>query len=406
MMLLNNNFRLKWKNFLMIFVLSLFCFTKNAYTQTETMSAGSFIINMGVLPQDEDNALKPYGLVHELLSNGVQVKWIIEPTKAMDGTDFTYNGVNYRGGPFIVPAEFIDAAVMAVISAWQADGVEGLYTTSDISVPVAETLKVAPRWTLDQENGDIAEKYLNAANIPSSNWNEKDPQDLDCCDDLFVMPHADPEWDSHGRLYSWNGPLGTFINGEEGCAGGIWMACHAVSAMELMFDPSSPSTQTNFLSTKSGTAGGGGPYADPSNSLIHWDDHGDGTLPYTHDCPSDPIMQFLGIIDGATTNGSEQIYIPIPGQNWRPGAKKYVYDPNHPDGAEAAVMVGGKAYDDPDRGLILMEAGHEHNKSVFTCSPFFQNQVCKESTDPTGSCTQSCCYCRVGSYKAFLVNRQ
>ena len=358
-----NRLRFKWRIILVTILLIISTFYKDITAQDETLKSGSFIINMGVIPQKINNALKPYGLIHELLRNGIPVKWIIEPTKSMDGVDFIYNGVEYKGGPFIIPTEFIDATISSIISTWQSDGVVGVYTTSDITVPVSKTLKSAPRWTFDFDNGDIAEAYVESAGIPNDQYNLKDPQSLDCCDDLYIMPHAYPEWETHSRLYSWNGPIGEIINGEEGCSGGIWLACHAGSAFELMFNPDNPSQQTNFLCTKNGIASGGGPYASPDNTLIHWGSHDDGTLPYIYDYPDDPIMQFIGIIDGATTNGSEQIYIPINGENWRAGAKKYVYDPNHPDGSEATVMVAGRAFDDPDRGLVMMEAAHKHNKS-------------------------------------------
>ena len=55
----------------------------------------------------------------------------------------------------------------------------------------------------------------------------------------------------------------------------------------------------------------------------------DGTVPYSYDYDAEPFMQFMGILDGATENGSEQIYLPSAG--WRPSTKIGVCDPDHPE---------------------------------------------------------------------------
>ena len=67
----------------------------------EPIPSGSFIINMGITPQTYANGIKPWGMMHDLIKNyRVQVKWVINPSKVKDGTDFTYNGINYKGGTF------------------------------------------------------------------------------------------------------------------------------------------------------------------------------------------------------------------------------------------------------------------------------------------------------------------
>ncbi len=79
------------------------------------------------------------------------------------------------------------------------------------------------------------------------------------------MPHADPTWATHQNLLNWNLT----------CKGSIWLACHAGSALEDMFNPGAPATQTNFLAEKTGNASGGGPYFQ--NALVLWGAHGAGT---------------------------------------------------------------------------------------------------------------------------------
>lgn len=214
-----------------LFTLILF-FSLNASAQqgsVELIKTGAYIINMGNTNTGTMNDdLRPYGLIYDLIRNHqVPIKWAINPNKSKDGIDFTHNGVNYRGGTFIVPAEFRTSAVNARITHWQGQGVVGNTSVSDFSTFIAYTLKSFPRWTLDEKNGSIALAYLTAAGLTSSNfpslfnasgnsiYNWLSPQSLGCCNDLFAMPHADPTWATHSNLLSWN----------QTCRGAIWAAC-------------------------------------------------------------------------------------------------------------------------------------------------------------------------------------
>ena len=340
------------KSLLFLFIL---LYAPASYAANETIASGAFVVNMGITPQTVGNGLKPYGMIYDLVKNyNVPVRWIINPAKAKDGIDFSHNGIDYKGGPFIIPAEFRTAAVDARIIFWQGQGVMGSTTVSAITVPVFQTMDFVPRWTLDKQNGAIAQKFLIAAGIPSTAYDFLDPQLLSACNDLFVMPHADPAWATHSNLLAWN----------QTYKGGIWAGCHAVSALELMFNPGSPSQQTNFLSNKTGNALGAGPYASPDNSLIKWTSHSGGSIPYNNAFPAEPVMQFMGITDGAHVNGSEQIYLPVLAGSWRATTKIGVWDPtqaNVPANSPglAALIAFGPAFGDPLRGKILYEAGHD-----------------------------------------------
>ena len=341
---------------LLSFILAIASFSPISFAQVETIAPGSFIINMGVTPQTINNGLRPYGMIYDLVKNHlVPIKWVINPAKSANGIDFSHNSIDYKGGTFIIPAAFRTAAVNARITYWQSQGVVGATTVAPISVPVYVTIKAVPTWTLDDQNGAIAQGYLNNALIPASAYNWLAPSALSCCNDIFVMPHADPNWPTHGNLYDWNLT----------CHGAIWLACHAGSALHDLFNPANPSQQMNFLANKTGVASGSGPYFE--NSLVLWGNHDDGTPPYSYAYPTDPIMQFMGTIDGATQNGSEQIFLPK--SSWRAGAKIYTWDPTHSDvpslsPGPAALMVAGHAFDDPERGLVMLEAAHSHNKST------------------------------------------
>ena len=348
-------FSLRSLSLILCFLISI----GNLQAQTQTIPAGSFIVDMGVMPQTEQNAMLPYGMVYQLIKDHqVPIIWSINTAKGYDGVDFTYDGQDFKAGPFIIEAGFRSDPVNAVISSWQAMGVVGITTASEIVVPVHETISWVPTWTLDEANGGIAEGYLQAAGIPETAYNWKDPQLLDCCDDVFVMPHADPEWATHSNLYFWN----------ETCKGSIWAACHAVSALENSFNPADPTQQMNFLSEDIFEADPGEAPWD-ENSLLLWGNHDGGTLPpaYVKDpsLAADPIMQYLGHHDDASENGSEQIYIPVPGGGWLPTTSVAVYDADHPEAfaspGEAAKVAFGRAFGDANRGYVMYEGGHNHS---------------------------------------------
>ena len=144
---------------------------------------------------------------------------------------------------------------------------------------------------------------------------------------------------------------------------------------------------TNFLSTKTSSAGTGitlpvaGSTAYAQNSLVLWGNHADATPPYNTNTaiaapqtgtpaqPDDWVSQFIGVSDAAHLNGSEQVFLPVKGQGWRTSTKIITYDPtqaNVPsisDGA-AVIMAYGNGFGDPNRGQVMLEAGHSINKGT------------------------------------------
>lgn len=321
----------------------------------QIIPSGSFIINMSVQPQTVNNALKPYGLIWDLLENHrVPIIWSINPGKEKDGVDFTYNGTDFKGGPFIISAEYRSAAVNAKITSWQALGVVGVTTTSDITVPVNRVLNYSMRWTLDSQNGSIAEKFLQNAGIPSSGYNWVAPNALTCCNDLFVMPHADPTWSSHSTLLTWNN---SEANG--GCRGAIWVGCKAVSELENIVNPSNSSQRLNFLMKD--------PVAPATTPAVYSGNHADGNPPYAYNSNNDhPVMQFMGVLDGGQESGAEQIYLPTTG--WRPSTIVGVWDPTQPNlgtlsPGPAAKLAFGPAFGDSNRGYVNYTGGHNIAKS-------------------------------------------
>ena len=351
------------KRLVLLVALVAMSFSWHGFAQTtQNIPAGSLIIDMGVVPQTIQNGLKPYGLAYELINvRKIPVVWAINSSKAKDGVDFTVDGRNFRGGPFIVEAPYLtDPNVQATISTWQAKGVVTYTTLSDVTVEVYRTINIWPKWVLDQDNGNIARAYLDLAEIPASAYAIGLPSDLDACDDLFILPHADPTWEDHGYLYEWNK---SFADG--GSEGWIWSGCHAVSVFEALVNPMNPAERMNFLASDPS------PYPDPAHpgmagyALIDFGDHNNGSGgPYFYSNPGDSFMQFMGSLDGATEGGSEQIYLPYPTGSWRPTTTVAVWDPNQSDvlngdsPGRAAKLAYGHAFGDPERGQVMYEGGH------------------------------------------------
>ncbi len=357
----------------------MFVFCLKSYAANETLASGAFIINMGATnPGTIANSLKPYGLIYDLIRNyNISVKFIVNPSKSKDGVDFTYNGVQYKGGTFVIKSEYRTAAVNSRITYWTGQGVVGTTTTSALTLDITLTVDTYPRWILDAQNGNIAEKFLLNAGITNTAfpgaYTFKIPSQLNGCDDYYVMPHADPTWNSHGPLWSWN----------KDYLGCIWACCHAVSVLENLVNPANPAQKMNFLST---------------TGLVPFGSHNDASPPYTHQYVTDPIAQYMGKTDAAMTNGSEQIYLPKLGGAWNAGAKLIAIDPTQSDiptrspGAAAAIVYG-RGMNDPNRGFVMYEAGHDINKGsaddaaaqrVFLNFSFFKTLVKRPVITITG----------------------
>ena len=347
------------KYFTIFIVLILLCGVPgNSQNKTEVIAQGSYAINMGIAPQTHGNALKPFGLIYDLLTNyPVEIKWVINPNKEKDGIDFKLEDQKYRSGSFIIPVSYLTEAVKQNIETWEKKGVIGSYLNEDMALPVFTELSVAPKWTLDKQNGSIALAYFKAAEIPGSafggysskNW--KLPEELDICDDIFVMPHAEPKFETHKNLYFWNKEY----------KGAIWAGCHAGSQLENLHGPISEDKdaeliQLNFLSA-------GAPGAR-TTGLVPYYEHRFATPPYTHQFPSDPVAQYIGESDMALINGSERIFYPKKANVWRESSKPIIIDPTAPDvpkvsNGPGAVLIYGNGFGDPKNGLVMYQASHD-----------------------------------------------
>ncbi len=317
-----------------------------SYAQT-TFPSGTAIIDMGSASPTVGNSLKPYGLIYGLLkSKHVPVSVVINANKVKDGIDFVYNNKSYKGGTFVISSDYISSDVTAYLNSWANQGITIDYTSAsagDLTVNVTYKINFAPKWVLDKSNRSIAVGFLNAAGIPSSAYSFKDVSDLGACDDIFILPHADPTWNTHNNLYFWN----------KNYKGAIWAGCHAVSVLEGLSKDTTiggtPQTvKMNFLST---------------NGLLSFTDHRDTIPPYKNLLPGDPIAQFYNKPDSAQIFGSEIVYLPKIGSAWNSGAKIISTNPSQPgvpslSPGPAVVNIYGRAFDDASRGYVAYQAAH------------------------------------------------
>ena len=324
-----------------------------------TFPAGSYIVDMGNTSSD-DAQLKPYGLIYDLVLNAkVPVYWVINGSKtSQTGVDLTYNGKGYISGPFVISGDDVDDSVRSMLSKWSGYGVS-IDGPTETAVTVDDSRKISsvPRVVLDEKNGKIAKGYLVKSGI-LRNENATDdrvykekatPADLDSsCDDIYVMPHAEPTTATHG-------PLASFNKG----GGYIWAGCHAVSYLESNDRKEGVTDRSMFfLST---------------NGLLIGNKHGkasgiSGEYQVTG-AASDPIMQFVGNTFAAHANGAEEIYMPAPGSAWRGTTRVLETDPNQQNvlngssPGPAVFMAVGPGYGDYRNGMVMYEAGHEFKKN-------------------------------------------
>jgi uncharacterized repeat protein (TIGR01451 family)/uncharacterized repeat protein (TIGR02543 family) len=363
--------------------------------------AGMYIIDAGAhtgtSTQSINQGLKPYGLVYALVKAKIPVQWIIKSDKTgfntaagndqpdisnydCDGPGTAYASKNYVSGAFVISKDFA-AAAKPIIDSWKSSyaglTVDGPCTnTPTTPFPVFATIKSWPRAVLDTQNGSVAVAYYNNAGIAQGSTTDPNnppayrlasPTQLTPCDDMYIMPHADPTYATHSNLIN-------FVKK----GGDLYASCHAVSVLENIVYPAGHESATakamNFLTTQ--------------GTVLYSAHSSQGSPAYTLGSagttvggvtPGDPVAQFLGKPDLAMQQGSEQIFIPsatIGGgrSEWRPSTRIISYDPTqantnggsavtNPKQAAAAIAYG-PAWGDINAGLVMYQGGHSVNKGT------------------------------------------
>ena len=348
----------------------------NVLSVLKTFKPGACIINLG-LTNSYDAALKPYGLVYDLVKNyKVPIWWAINPQKSFgsetnksDDIDFTIDGVDYRGGAFIISEEFASQpSVQGIIAGWVTDYPDLQVNCSqpEFAVPIHDRITSFSNAVLDQANGNIAvtaffaqnrsgiQQFANDANPTNDPYRIGTPLSLTECDDMYIMPHADPS--------DWNAATKTAFENFIEEKGWLWAACHAVGDLEGLYtwtDNGTPRTGYNLLTV---------------DGMVNYKTHADATPPFSYslhsgefynNLASDPFMQFIGEVDNALTGGSQNALVPL-AAGWRTTTTVALWDPNHPDAPApatypdfvTAVVAYGRAFGDPSLGMVMYQGSH------------------------------------------------
>jgi uncharacterized repeat protein (TIGR01451 family) len=376
---------------------------------TQPLTAGAYIIDAGAVTgsatkQTIAQGIKPYGMIYALVKAKIPVEWVINPSKGAisqadgnaaadftfdcDGSGATYGSKAYKSGAFIIPEEFA-AQAQGIVTTWRGKGVtvDGPCTQDPSpAIPVFATISGWPRAVLDAQNGSVAAAYFANAEIPAPAatidpanppaYRTAAPSQLTACDDIYIMPHADPTYATHSALIP-------FIKS----GGSFYASCHAVSEIENMVYPAAGSqvagatgTQgafaMNLLSTSglvnygSHAAQGSVPYAFYKSPTDTATPTNDASAPLDAVRSGDPIAQFRGVTDASTQNGSEQIYIPKSGSKWRATTQLISYDPSQADATAqnnlgtATSLLYGPAYGNTNYGWVMYQGGHSVNKGT------------------------------------------
>jgi hypothetical protein len=322
-----------------------------ASADTVTFKAGSYVIDMGRPTQTNGNALKPYGLIYDLVTNyHVPVNWAINPAKTtfrldagdpipVDFTATTTAGVkSYGGGSFIVDVGFLTPSVITAVNTWTGQGVVVDTLAAALTTEIYGRVTSFPRTVLATDGALVTPYYTNAG-VPAAAYRIGVPTDLSPCDDVFILTNND--------LSTWSVAYHQALLDFVANGGGLFAGGQSVSQIENTLVGT---TQLSFL----------------SNGLNPFYSHDDGTPPYSYNpaAANDPIMQIMNRLDAATANGSEQIYVPNSLQ-WRAATTVAVYDPDHPNNPaggtspfnRAAALAYGFAYGNPTKGLVVYEGG-------------------------------------------------
>ncbi|WP_146155237.1 MYXO-CTERM sorting domain-containing protein [Enhygromyxa salina] len=314
--------------------------------QLDQFDVGTLIIPMDTDYQDM-GMLRAYGLVYELLSNDVPVRWAINDAKAQDGTDFSAAATDlatgdpipmhdYRGGPWVIDAA--DAAeALPIVEAWQQQNPDLAVHEASVAfeAEVGHYLVVAPTIAMIADgNQKIARGYLAAAGIPDSTgdllWPDDSPDMLDVDelsgptednhrDGLLFDEDGDPVY---CQLMSMHWGVGDAENDPEVVAEvreylnnpvHFFAECQAVNAFENL-DPH------GFFLTPNGFEIG-----DSPNEVEHFN-------------PSSPYAQLDGLFEAV--GGSEPSYSLPMGDDYLAGGITMITGADTPVGVEDVWMTG------------------------------------------------------------------
>lgn len=336
------------------------------------MPLESFQINTLIIPMDvtyQNNGMyRAYGLVYNLLKNGIPVKWSIKPGKPFDGTDFIASAQDiqsgtpiinhsYTGGPFIIDSQYYSQA-LPFITAWQAanPNVKVHRATTPFQADIAATMTRPPRIAVEEKNSGIVTNYLNTAGIPDSNgnnWPNSSPDILNETEisqgalfgynmlpcrriayDIFLSPHTDTG--------VWNDPgLKIELNDYLKQGGYLHAMCESIPSIENTAGP--------FL-TLSG--------------IPTVDTNGGDTSSFVVAIPDFPSAQAVstGLAQGLPGGSFQTVYHSSPGLIFNPQTQVIAYFTEK--GKQYDFMIAGPYKNGIGTGKIIYEGGHDYSPKL------------------------------------------
>ena len=337
-----------------------------------SFSAGTLVIPMDTTFQNT-GTLRAFGLVYQLLKNGVPVHWVITPGKAQIDPDITITApatvVNretgaaialpaaYRAGPFVIAAADRTAA-LPIITAWLAsDAVTVVHdlTSGSFSGDVRRTMTGAPTIAVFQDgNEQIAFDNLNAAGIPDSAGAVWSATSVDLLTEASIVGPTTTD-DADGAL---------FRNGAPYYCQMTSMHYNATAqtnevVQEVRSWLNTPSTHA-FMECEATVTF----ESNPSGHFISTngiaDDGAAATLP-TLRLPDDPFAQYSGAIQSDT--GSTDSIGLVAGSTFRPNVRTLINETGAP--LDTRIMwMSGFLDGNTTKGKVTYLAGH--NFSITT----------------------------------------
>ena len=328
-------------------------------------AAGSLVIPMDTTYQDR-GILRAYGLVYQLLSNGVPVRWSISPDKAQNGIDFAADSrdlesgasrglVSYRGGPFIIAAED-RAAALPIVTAWlAADAVTVVHeATASFSSEESIVLASAPRLAVALDRYQtIAFANFNAAGIPDSTggrWTSASPDLLDeseligpsaatSGDGALLEPDGTPRYEHLTFTYYWSNTRTRDVVRELRSWLTASPATHLFAQAESL--RAIESNGAGRLLTTRGVVDDG----PAACSVATWR-------------PSDPLAQFHGTFR-STWDVMDSVGL-APGSAWRPTTARLLGNSRGSTGSSRVILMSGPVDGVAGNGRATYLAGFDY----------------------------------------------
>ncbi len=334
----------------------------------ENVPTGALIIPMDNYHQGNDAEstfnLRAYGLANLFLQNNIPVKWAIKPGKAKDDVDFTASvtrisggptgdasaaNASFRGGPFIIPAEYDNQTLRDLITTFNDQGTDVVVykTTAPTSADIRYTLTHKPKIAIGPDGGNfgtgVHQDVFDAAGITNYDSVTDDIINTNACYTLATQAHSTSS--NFVNLYKQ-----FVISG-----GNLLLQCASIRTFENNANGHFQTTAPGYSIFGTGTESF--PTGDDvdSNSFAY----PDGAMPFN---------QFLGILanqDGAIT---EYAYAPSGGpangnrvsvRNTGNNADKFVATVSELGGAgvagSAVFELGGHDYSRTDSGASLIQ---------------------------------------------------